>query len=298
MKSINLSDESTQISRITRIGMVWNLTLSALKLIVGYLTGSLGLIADGFHSLSDLVTDFAVIIGSAIGSKPADKNHPYGHGKFETFSVLFVSLILILVGIGLIWKAVSSVGKENVELNGLAVVSVAIVSIAVKEWLYRITLSNAEKCRSTALKANAWHHRSDALSSVVILAGGVAAIVGWNEGDTLAGLLVGVMIIAVGGKLAFEALVELSEGSADAETIANIENIVANLEDVRRPHKLRVRRIGRELVMDIHIMLDANLTVGESHEIVTHLEQTVQENLDWPISLVVHVDPDESTSIS
>lgn len=293
MSSASIKDEAARITRITWIGMICNLVLSAVKLTVGYLIGSLGLIADGFHSLSDLGTDFAVLIGATIAAKPADRSHPFGHGKFETFTIVFVAIALILVGVGLVWKAVNAVREPVVSVNGATIILVAILSIGVKEWLYRITLNVAEQCRSVALKANAWHHRSDALSSVVILAGGGAALLGWQQGDALAGLLVGLMVIAVGGKLGFEALIELSEGSAGKDTIEGIEEVINRFEEIRGTHRLRVRRIGRELTMDIHVVLDPDLTIKAGHDIVQRVEDTISKEIDWPITLTIHVDPDE-----
>jgi len=293
VSTTSIKNEAARISRVTWLGMVCNLGLSCVKLVVGYMVGSVGLIADGFHSLSDLGTDFAVLIGAAIAAKPADKSHPFGHGKFETFAIVVVAGVLIAVGTGLVWKAVNVVREPLATVNGTAIILVSLLSIAVKEWLYHITKRVAEQCRSSALKANAWHHRSDALSSVVILAGGGAALLGWEQGDALAGLLVGLMVIAVGGKLAFEALSELSEGSAGKETISGIEEVVKRFEEIRGMHRLRVRRVGRELMMDIHIVLDPNLTIQVGHDIVQKVEKAISEEIDWPITLTVHVDPDE-----
>ena len=293
MKSISLTTETAQIARITRIGMVGNLGLSAIKLSVGFLVGSISLVADGFHSLSDLGTDFAVLIGTAIAAKPADRNHPFGHGKFETLAVVIVAVALIAVGASLAWKAMTTIGREMPAVYGIWVTVVALISLIVKEWLYRATLKVAVRCRSAALRANAWHHRSDALSSVVVLVGGGATMLGWSYGDNLAGMLVGLMVIAVGGKLGFEAFRELCEASADQETVKQIKDAITWISDIRGAHGLRVRRIGRELMMDIHIVLDPALTVREGHDIVTKVEDAVREAIDWPITLTVHVDPDE-----
>ena len=293
MTSTTISDEFVQITRITWVGMITNFGLSILKLAVGYLIGSLALIADGVHSLSDLATDFAVLIGTAIAARPADKSHPFGHGKFETFAVIIVALALVFVGGGIAWKAIATYGQYHVRPNGLWIIVVALISLVTKEWLFRTTRDVADRCRSSALRANAWHHRSDALSSVVVLAGGGATLMGWGFGDHLAGLLVGLMVLMVGGKLGFEALIELSEGSADKGTINRINDVITGFEEVHNAHRLRVRRVGRELIMDIHIVLDPHLTIKEGHSIVQRVESAVQEGIDWPISLTVHVDPDD-----
>ena len=293
MSSTSVIDESSRIARITHTGMACNLALTLLKLAVGYRVASLGLIADGFHSLSDLGTDFAVLIGTAIAAQPADRNHPFGHGKFETFAVVFIAAALIGVGICIAWKAVVTIGQGTPAESGKWIIIVAAVSLLTKEWLFRITRSVAERCRSAALRANAWHHRSDALSSIVVLAGGVSAAWGWSYGDNLAGLLVGLMVLAVGGKIGFEAMMELSECSAGRETVARIEEVISGFKEVRGSHRLRVRRVGRELMMDIHLVMDSAMSIGESHDIVQRIERAVQEGIDWPITLTVHIDPDE-----
>ncbi len=271
--------------------MISNFGLSILKLAVGYLIGSLALIADGFHSLSDLGTDFAVLIGTAIAARPADKSHPFGHGKFETFAVIVVAIALVVVGGGIVWKAIATFGQHHETPNGRWIIVVALISLVTKEWLFRATRVVADRCRSSALRANAWHHRSDALSSVVVLAGGGVTMLGWGFGDNLAGLLVGLMVLMVGGKLGFEALIELSEGSAGKETINRINDVITGFDEVHDSHRLRVRRVGRELMMDIHIVLDQHLTIKEGHNIVRRVESAVQEGIDWPISLTIHVDP-------
>ncbi len=294
MTSAASNSESARITRITRIGMAGNVVLAAIKLAVGFLVGSISLVADGFHSLSDLMTDFAVLIGTTAAVRPADRNHPFGHGKFETFTVVAIAAVLIAVGASLAWKAVSTIGRDVQLVSGAWIMAVALVSIVVKERLYRVTLKVAEGCRSAALRANAWHHRSDALSSVVVLVGGATTALGWGYGDSLAGLLVGLMVLAVGGKLGFEALMELSEGSAGGEIVERIEEVINGFTEVRGSHRLRVRRIGRELMMDIHIVLDSRLTVMEAHNIVIEIESAVQAAIEWPITLTVHVDPDEN----
>ena len=148
------------------------------------------------------------------------------------------------------------------------------------------------KINSMALTANAWHHRSDALSSIVVLVGGATALLGWANGDIVAGMLVGLMVIAVGGKIGFEAIMELSEGSAGVETENRIRQVIAGFDEIIEWHRLRVRRIGRELMMDIHIVIDPDLTVRQGHEIADRVEQAVQEALDWPVNFTIHIEPD------
>jgi len=273
--------------------MMGNIVLLISKIVVGAVVGSLALIADGFNSLTDILTDVAVMIGTSLGVKPADENHPYGHGKIETFVAGVVEIGVLSVGIGIVYSGVKALiaGPKVVE-NGWAVVGVAAFTIACKEWLFHRTRKVAESSRSTALKAKAWDHRSDVAVSAVVLAGGVGSVVNWPYGDVIAGLSVGVVILVVGFRLAFDTLIELTEGWAGGETVARIAEVLKNEPEVRGWHKLRTRRIGRELLMDVHVMINPNLTVLESHKIVRRLEATIRDALDWPVNFTIHIDPD------
>lgn len=284
--------EVSQINRITGFGIVVNLGLACAKISTGMLIGSLGLISDGFHTLSDLITDFTVLIGSALANRPADRNHPFGHGKFETFSAVTIALVLLIVGAGLAWKSFTSLIHPTTIPNGWWVIGISLLSLVIKELLYHATMRIAVKCRSAVLRANAWHHRSDAISSVVVLVGGITALVGWTHGDAVAGMVVGLMIMFVGGRIGGEAIVELSESSAGDEIEAKIAQAVENAADVRGWHRLRTRRIGREMQMDIHILLDPEMTIERGHQIVQRLENDIQDSIDWPVTITIHVDPD------
>ena len=287
-----LDRETARINRMTRLGMAGNIGLAILKFAVGKLSGSLALIADGFNSLTDVITDIAVLIGTGLGSRPADQSHPYGHGKLETFVAGLVAFGVLGVGGGIIWSAVQSFITERRTPHGGMVIAAALVTIVVKELLFRRTKRVAVECRSAALTAKAWDHRSDVLVSGMVLAGGVGALLKWPYADGVAGLAVGLVIMAVGGRLIFETLAELSEGSAGAEAQERIESVFREFNEIQGWHRLRVRRLGRELVADVHIVLDGQLTVGEGHAIVQRIEDTVMTRLQWPINLVIHVDPE------
>ncbi len=277
--------------RITRIGMMFNISLAVLKLITGYQVGSLGLVADGYNSTFDIVTDLAVIIGTTLGVRPADRNHPFGHGKLETFSTVIVDMALLGLGVGIIWTAIVSLGKPPEPIIGGWVMGVAAITFIVKDRLYRATKIVATQCRSSALDANAWNHRTDSFLAVIVLGGGIAAIMDWPQGDKIAGLIVGIFITVVGAKLIYEALFELAEGSPDDDTVQKVSALIEGFEEVKGWHKLRVRRVGRELQMDIHILLDKDLTLQRGHEIVEKIEDTVQSGIEWPTNLTIHIDP-------
>ncbi len=288
----NLEREASEIYAVTRLGMIANSLLAIAKLVVGYFVGSLALIADGFNSLADMITDFAVLVGTALGAKPADSSHPYGHGKIETIVALIVELGIFGVGLGIIYTAITSlIAHPEIPSSGLAVVLISAITIVTKEILFRKTTLVADRCRSAALHAKAWDHRADVAVSVVVLCGGIGSIYGWVHADAIAGLGVGLVVIAVGTRLAFETLIELTEGSAGGNTHAQIDRLLESVPEVKGWHKLRTRRIGRELLMDVHILLDPHLTVESSHQIVRRIENLLATSLDWPINLTIHIDP-------
>jgi len=294
MKSLDsLATEARRITAIMRLGIVCNSFLMASKVVVGFAVGSLALIADGVNSLTDFITDFAVIIGAKIGSKPADENHPYGHGKIETFVAGIVALGVLSVGLVISYTAIRSlIDGPELPKNAWAVAGVAAITIVVKEFLFHKTRKVADECRSASLKAKAWDHRSDVAGSSVVLAGGVGSMFQWPYADVAAGLTVGVVIVGVGARLSFDTLIELTEGWAGKETYDSIGKVLTGIEEIRGWHKLRARRIGRELLMDVHVMLDPELTVAESHKIVVDVETKLASALDWPVNLTIHIDPD------
>ena len=294
MKADKLEITGRQIKSVTYTGMAANFILSIVKVVVGYLTGSLALVADGFHSVSDLATDIAVILGVLLGSKEPDHSHPYGHGRAETFAGIIIALILIVVGGTMIYYATIAIAKANDEVAtlSLTVLVVGLASIITKEWLYRITRKIAIKSHSPSLYANAWHHRSDALSSVAVVVGFISLEFGFRHGDQVAAITVGLLIIWVGVKIIGDALRELSEGAIDTETKDKIEHIINDNTDIRHWHKLRARTVGREVFLDLHILVDPDLNVSAAHEITEKLEKTLDEQIIRPINIIVHIEPD------
>jgi cation diffusion facilitator family transporter len=292
MKTDKLEIISRQIKSVTYTGMVLNLALSVVKVVVGLVTGSLALLADGIHSLSDLATDIAVLLGVLLGSKQPDRGHPYGHGRAETFAGIVIALVLIVVGGAMIYYATIAIARDEVTIPNLAVLAAAIVSIVSKEWLYRVTQKIAVKSHSPSLYANAWHHRSDALSSVAVAIGFISLEFGFGHGDQVAAIAVGLMIVWVGVKIVGDAFRELAEGAIDTETIEQIERIINANTDIRHWHKLRARTVGREVFLDLHILVDPELSVSAAHEISDHLEKTVDEQIIRPINITVHIEPD------
>ena len=279
------------IRSITLKGSVLNIFLMALKIAFGLFIRSSALIADGIHSLSDLATDFVVIISSRLSNRPADETHPYGHKKFETIASQLIAIVLVVVSFSLIWSSVRSInlGKQN--YPGFMVLIVASISVVSKEILFRLTQKISRTTHSAALYANAWHHRSDALSSVAVLIAGAVGLFGWGYADQAATIAVGIMILAVAGKIFYEGFVELTEHSADKESISIIETIIRDRRDIMGFHALRTRKFGGELFVDVHILVDPHLSVFESHKISNMLEEKIQEEIPRPVNILVHIEP-------
>ncbi len=286
---------SRQIKSITYLGIAVNIALSVVKVVIGSLAGSLALVADGLHSLSDVATDAAVLLGLRLGSKEPDQSHPYGHGRAETFSAGLIALVLILVGGAMIYYATMAIAREQVTTPRLGVLIVAMVSIAAKEWLYRATQKIAIQSHSSALYANAWHHRSDALSSVAVVIGFISLEFGFGHGDQVAAIAVGLMIIWVGVRVIGDSMRELTEGAVDSDTIEHIRDVINANSSIRQWHKLRTRTVGREVFLDLHILVDPDLNISAAHKISESLETALNEQITRPVNITVHIEPDIPT---
>jgi cation diffusion facilitator family transporter len=287
------NEREKKIRKITLWGSLLNAVLTVLKIISGILITSTALVADGFHSLSDLFTDFLVLVGTKISSRPADKTHPYGHKKFETIVSQLMALILFAIGVGFIVSSGKAIVRHEHNFPGFIVLLVAILSVFSKEVLFYKTRVVSRETESAALYANAWHHRSDSLSSVAVLLGGAAGLFGWGHGDQVATLVVGFMICGVGVKIFYECVIELTETSADKESIQTISQILSEQMDIATWHKLRTRSLGRELFLDVHICVNPGLSVQEGHDISNRLESEIREKLSKPVNILVHIEPDE-----
>jgi cation diffusion facilitator family transporter len=287
----SITQEQKNIYRVTWLGMAVNISLFVIKLIVGSWVGSLALIADALHSLSDLATDILVLLGVKIGSRPADATHPFGHGKIETIFTFGIATLLIGGGVGIVWQAVQRFAMTANTPAGTWILVVACFSVILKEGLYQVTSQVAKKTKSAMLQANAWHQRTDALSSLAVLFGAVAIMLGWPYGDQAASLVVGLMIAYAGGGIAIKSLNELGEASVDQETREQFEKILRAQPGIDSWHRLRARRVGREIHMDIHILVEAQLTVVEGHRIAQQVEDAIQNQVGKAVSIVVHIEP-------
>lgn len=294
MASDSEQNKLKPVTLITLLGMLINLILAGLKLVVGYSINSMGLISDGFHSFSDLASDVIVLFGAWFALRPPDDNHPYGHGKFETLASWMVAVLLIITGGWIAWESIEAFMEPSEVSHPSWVIIVAAISIGFKEFLYHLTVRIGRKLHSSVVIANAWHHRSDGLSSIVVLMGGFFSIFNWNQADSIAGIIVGVMIALVGTKLSYEAIMELSETSPGKDIEKDIHRIITEFKDVKGYHRLRVRRIGRELEMDIHILLDEDISLKDGHSIATRIEEAINAESNWSINNTIHIEPDDA----
>jgi cation diffusion facilitator family transporter len=280
-----------QIKSVTYLGIVVNVALTVVKVVIGLLSGSLALIADGIHSLSDMATDAVVLLGLRLSSKEPDQSHPYGHGRVETFSAGLVALVLVLVGGAMIYYATMAIARDEVTIPHLGVLMAAIFSIAAKEWLYRVTQKAAIQSNSPALYANSWHHRSDAFSSIAVVIGFISLEFGFGHGDQIAAIAVGIMIIFVGVRVISNCMRELTESAVDTDTIEHVKQIINSDSSISQWHK-RTRMVGREVFLDLHILVDPELNIAAAHEIAESLENALDEEISRPVNITVHVEPD------
>jgi cation diffusion facilitator family transporter len=283
---------SRQLRGVTYLSIAANVFLIAGKFIVGLITGSLSILADAIHSVSDMFTDIAVLLGLYFGSKKPDLSHPYGHGKLETLAAIVIALGLLVVGLGMIYYAALDIAKDNVTRPRNLVLVAAIGAIAIKELVYRVTKAVAMKYHCPAALANAWHDRADALSSVAVIAGVVAQKFGFDHGDQVAAIGIGVMVVIVATKLMGDCLGELIEKAVDQATVEQIKDVIKANTQIRQWHRLRTRTVGREVFLDLHILVDPNLSIAAAHAIADGLEKALHKQITRPVNITVHIEPD------
>ena len=291
-----------EIRRITLWGAVMNIVLTAGKIVAGIFGRSAAMVADGIHSLSDLLSDAVVLIFTHISSKGKDRDHSFGHGKFETLATLIVSIILVTVGGNLMNNGIRSIigvfnGTEIPKPGYIALIAAA-VSIALKEWLYHATVRVGKKTGSTVVIANAWHHRSDALSSIGSLIGiGGAIVLGdkWTVLDPLASCLISIAIIVVAVKMALPSLAELLETSLPEDIEQEIIRIASSVKGVNDIHDLKTRRNGISFIIDAHIVVNPEMSIVEAHDISTDVEEALRMKYGPETQLSIHVEPDRTS---
>ena len=287
-----------EIYRVTWIGFFVNLILSVGKLFAGLWGHSAAMVADAIHSASDFATDLVVLLFVRISSRPRDEDHDYGHGKYETLATLIIGLALAAVGVKLLWNGCLSIRDflhgRLPEQPGQIALWAALVSIVVKELLYRYTVRVGRRVDSPSVVANAWHHRSDALSSIGTLLGiGCAYFFGgvWRLADPVAAIIVALLILFVAGKLAKTGLDELLEKSLPHEEEAKILALITADPAVSSPHNLRTRRVGQNISIEAHIRVDGGMTVADSHHLTVEIERRLREAYGEGTMVSIHVEP-------
>lgn len=295
---MDADNRARRIYRVTAVGLAVNVALAAGKLAAGLAGRSGAMIADAVHSVSDFATDIVVLVCVRLSSRPRDEDHDYGHGKYETLASVLIGLALAAVAIGIFANSVGLiklvVEGEQIPRPGLVAVIAAGVSIIVKEALYRYTVVEGRRLNSPAVVANAWHHRSDALSSVATLVGiGGARFLGgsWRILDPIAAIMVSALIVKVAYDLVVSGVNELVEHSLPASTEREILDIVTSDGNVSDPHNLKTRRIGQNIAVEVHIRLPHDMTVGQSHSITVGIERRLRERFGDGTQTIIHVEP-------
>ncbi len=293
-------DRQKQIYKVTLAGGAVNVILLAFKFIAGILGHSAAMIADAVHSLSDFITDLIVLIFVHISGRPQDKSHDYGHGKYETLALTVIGIALLIVAVGIFHNGALRIAAwwrgDELEAPGMLALWAALISIILKELTYRYTIRNARKLDSPALEANAWHHRSDALSSIGTAIGiGGAVLLGkrWAVLDPVASVVVGAFIVKVAIELILQGMRDLLEHSLPDEIEDEIMQIAKSEPDVIEPHDLRTRHIGNRYAIELHILMNGNITLSKAHDHADSIESRLKQRFGDDTHIAIHMEPTE-----
>ena len=293
-------ERNKEIYKVTLVGGVVNVILLLFKFVAGFLGHSAAMVADAVHSLSDFVTDVIVIVFVHISGKPKDKSHDYGHGKYETLAMTIIGVALLAVAIGIVYGGVTKIinwlNGEELQAPGMLALWAALLSVVLKEGVYRYSMIEARKLQSQAVEANAWHHRSDALSSIGTAIGiGGAIFLGqrWTVLDPVASVIVGLFIVKVAIFLLRDGIGDLMEQSLPDEVEAEILQLAASVDGVCNPHSLCTRRIGNHYAIELHILMDGNITLCEAHDKASEVEDLLRQHYGNETHIAVHVEPKE-----
>ncbi len=285
---MNNYEEGMRVSKIT---LILNLVLAVVKVISGLIGRSSAMIADGIHTLSDVLTTVVVLLGLKVSSKKADDDHPYGHERYESIFAKLLSLILLVTGAFIGYEALKTLIEGNIKEPGQIALIAAFISILTKEAMYRYTIKTAKKIKSISMEADAWHHRSDAFSSIGTFIGILGARVGFPALDPIAGIVVAIMVIKVGVDLYLKSIRELVDESASEEIINEINKIASSTNGVINVNRLRTRVFGNRIFVDIDIQVDPNITVKEGHDISAVLHDRLESEITDIKHTMVHVEP-------
>ncbi|WP_207750654.1 cation diffusion facilitator family transporter [Anaeromonas gelatinilytica] len=290
-ENINKENRYKSSQKVIWITIFLNTFLSILKIVIGLLANSNAMLADGIHSMSDVGSSLGIIVGLFIAKKPEDKEHQYGHEKAETIATFMLSMLLIAVGLNIGYSSVKLIFSGDVQVPGVAAIWAAIISIIVKEIQFRISMRTGKKINSDVLIADAWHHRSDALSSIAALIGIIGSRLGYGFLDPLAGLIVSIIVVKVGVEIFIKGTNELMDESLEEEKLIKIVNSVLSHKGVKTINDIKARKHGSMAYVDIEIAVDPNISVIEGHDIAEDVENIVYEKIDNIKSVLVHVNP-------
>ncbi len=293
-----VSKREKEIFKVTWVGSAVNLLLLVFKFVAGIVGHSAAMIADAVHSLSDFITDIVVVVFVHISGKPADEDHDYGHGKYETLATAIIGVILFFVGVGIfvngVTDIVESIGGKQLESPRLLALAAAAMSIVFKELLFRYTIYKGKNLNSQAVLANAWHHRSDALSSVGTFVGiGGAICLGerWRILDPLAAVVVSLFIVKVAVQLLKPCVDELLERSLPVDVEDRIREIILSYPDVSSPHHLRTRRIGSHIAIEVHVRMDGTTPLAKAHSVASEIERGLKDEFGKDTHIGIHMEP-------
>ena len=291
-------DRNKEIYKVTLVGGAVNVILLLFKFVAGIVGHSAAMVADAVHSLSDFVTDIIVLVFVHISGKPKDKDHDYGHGKYETLATTIIGVALLAVAIGIEYSGMTKIvvwaQGEELKAPGMLALWAALLSIVLKEAVYHYSMIKARQLQSQAVEANAWHHRSDALSSIGTAIGiGGAIFLGqrWTVLDPVASIIVGLFIIKVSVDLLRSGIGDLMEQSLPDEVEDEILRLAASVPGVVEPHELRTRRLGNHYAIELHILMDGNITLCEAHDKATEVEDILRDHYGQETHIAVHVEP-------
>lgn len=290
---MNQNERYLAAKQVTIVGAIVNCLLGVIKSFGGLLFNSQALLADGIHSFADLFSDAMVLIASKYGSQEADKAHPYGHQRIETAATLLLSLFLILAGAGIAWDAIYEVIFEQSDAPGWLALLIALVSIGANEILFHYTKHVGERIQSELIIANAWHHRSDALSSIVVAIGLLASMAGFYYCDAIAAIIVAAFIIKMGWRYGWNSVRELIDTAVAPEIVSRIERAIQEVPGVIKLHQLRTRTMGSDIYIDVHIQVEPKISVSEGHFIAQHVSFAIYNKIDDVKDITVHVDPED-----
>jgi cation diffusion facilitator family transporter len=288
------SERYRQTVVVTLVGSVVDLVLGVTKILVGFSSSSQALVADGVHSLSDLATDVLVLYAAKHSHREADEEHPYGHGRIETAATVALGIALIGVAVGIGIDAIRGLfDPATLSHPGVLALVIATISIGAKEAIYHYTMRAARKFRSEILKANAWHSRSDAISSVVVVIGVAGTMAGVNYLDAVAAIVVTAMIAQIGWQLAWNSVRELVDTALEKDRVEAIQKTIKSVEGVQALHQLRSRRMGPDALVDVHIQVSPTLTVSEGHQISETVRFNLMRDIEEVSDVTVHIDPED-----